>query len=147
VTAVPDWIDALRATPMRFRDNGCSSPFRRFHGKLYPRDTLHAIGLAARIHDAGFSIFRLPGSGWEHVTRDGWNRAYRDCMIDQLHRRVGLLHYAGLTLGSAGPWRANAREMERLGWHTWADYLRASEPVVAAFIEQHHERMRLAMAA
>ena len=145
--AALDWIDALRATPMQFHDNGCSSPFRRLHGILYPDDALHAIGIAARMHDAGFSVMRLPGSGFERHDRAAWNLAYRDCLRDQAHPRIAAIQYAGLVIGSAGPWRASWREMQRLGWRTWDDYMAATDATVAAFIEAHHQRMTLALAA
>ena len=142
---IPDWIDALRATPMRFADNGCSSPFRKLHGALYSNETLHAIGIAARLHDCGFGPFRLPGSGWETFGRRGWNVAYQQCLTDQNCTHVARVHYTGLVIGSVIPWMQSWKEMQRLGWHTWQDYLDATDDTVAAFIEAHHERMTLAL--
>jgi hypothetical protein len=142
---IPDWSDALRATPQRFADNGCSSPLRKLHGALYSTETLHAIGIAARLHDCGFGPFRLPGSGWEEYARKGWNVAYSQCLCDQGCPHVARVHYAGLMLGSALPWNSAWHEMKRLGWHTWQDYVAATDATVAAFVEAHHKRMTLAL--
>lgn len=133
--------DARMALPLAWRGNGCSSPFRALHGRLYSQEALSAIDLAADGHDGGYGPLRLTGSGFEHWTRADWNRAYRECLTIQGYPVIGQLHYLGLVLGSLGPWLANAEEMERIGWHTWLDFIEATAGDMLAYRVAAQQRL------
>jgi len=117
------WVEALGVLPNWWNDNGCSSPFRFFHSRLYSDRILESIAIAARMHDGGFGPLRLPGSGFEQFRRVQWNLAYRRALIDMNHPVVAEVHHSGLFLGSARPWQASMKEMHAVGWHTYEDFL------------------------
>jgi len=136
--SVPDWRKVLQAIPPDFRDNGVSSPFAPLYGFLYWGGKRRAdMAKAARIHDFGYLPARLPGSGYEDVTRPEWDQMYRQCLLDNDHPTIARMHIRGLKLAGGRAWRKNRRLMDKWEWYVYDDFLRDTDKTYVSKAMDH----------
>ena len=118
----PSVEEILLILPECFVDNGPSSPFRFLHKFLYGSHGVKVLGIAARSHDAGYSILRLPGSGYEFVTRHQWDVMYRNYIWANQHEFAAIIEYRGLRLGGGVAWN-KLWDLMHAKYLTFNDYL------------------------
>lgn len=111
--------------------NGASSPFRFLYPVIYSRKLRRLIYENSYLHDAGYTIFQLPGSPWFHLTRDQWDLIYRQKYRDEGYRKVAWAHYTTLRRYGQGAWDKNRAIMERL-YGDWTTYLTAKGATLPA---------------
>ena len=129
----PDFDVVNKAIPKWFKDNGPSVPWFLvlFRGvvAVFAPEFIALWYRVARSHDWGYWFARMPGSGWEHVTKQQWDDMLRDGMAEFDYTRWGRIARKGLAGRiSQAAWNRNGREMERMGYRTYTDVLAAKEP-------------------
>ena len=126
----PDFDDVSKTIPKWFRDNGPSVPlplvlFRGIVAMCAP-EFMALWYRVARSHDWGYWFARLPGSGWEHVTKQGWDDMLRNGMMEFGHGRWARIARRALAGRiSQAAWDKAGRDMARMGYVTYADVVRA----------------------
>jgi hypothetical protein len=122
VAPTPTVKEILNMIPDCFVDNGPSDPFRFAHRLLYKAHGVAVLSRAARAHDAGYSILRLLGSGYERVTRKQWDSMYRNYIRANGHPIAAWFQFQGLRIGGRPAWKKLARLMSR-NYLSFEEYL------------------------
>lgn len=120
--SVPTVKEINSMLPVFFLDNGPSSPFRGLHKVLYGKHGIDILGEAARAHDAGYSVLRLFGSGYDKVTRKEWDQMYRNHIAANGHPVAARIQYIGLRMGGGAAWKKIWRNTLRK-YSSYQEYL------------------------
>ena len=126
----PDFDEVNRTIPRWFRDNGPSVPlplvFFRGVVAVFAPEFMAWWYRVARSHDWGYWFARLPGSGWEHITKHQWDDMLRNGMMDFDYTAWGKIARRALASRiSQAAWDKAGRTMARMGYVTYADVVRA----------------------
>lgn len=125
---VPDWRQVDKIIPLDFANDGSSDPTILYVLAVFSfipwcKRTMQIINDAGERHDFGYGPGRLPGSGYEYITREGWDAMYAQNIADLGRPRIAKWHKRGVNRMGQSAWDRWTETMARWGWHTFSDFL------------------------
>lgn len=103
--------------------NGASSPFRIFYPIIYELEERSVIRDNSYVHDFGYIFGHLPGAPYAHLTRNQWDKLYRDYYIRHDMIFTSRTHYFFTDNFGQKSWDRNDHRMHEWGYYQYSDYI------------------------